>query len=168
MHHPAESLTAYHCTLLRSLMFFFHFSQPSEPHHDFTMVFHTSIVSHIFFLLKPEKTREYKRIFHIFLKIFSTCCLPMQNSFTDVTQLEENVVFTETFYAEEKSIKKEMTYQRKPRVHSLIAEFWRLQRNNYYFVPTHQRQPCPETFILSVRTKLNKAKVSENLGECIF
>lgn len=57
----------------------------------------------------------------------------MQNSFTDVTQLEENVVLTETFYAEEKSIKREMTYQKKPRVHSLIAEFWQLQRNNYYF-----------------------------------
>lgn len=32
-----------------------------------------------------------------------------------------------------KSIKKEMTYRRKPPVHPLISEFWRLQRNNYYF-----------------------------------
>lgn len=100
---------SHHITLLRTLMciFLFYFSQPSDQHHDFTIVsyfrsFHIKSINHrllFFFLTDHKTTGENKPIFQILPEKFSTCCLWFQNSFTDMAQLGGNVAFTETFYA---------------------------------------------------------------------
>lgn len=125
---PSVSLTLSYYHPEEWMSFFYYITQSYEPLHNFTIVSYFAVFSIglwkktpiFFFYLEEWEDWEKEPYFHILLKKNSACCLWMQSSFTHMTQLEGNAVFTETSHCREKVIKKkEMTSQRKYHVYSL-------------------------------------------------